>query len=41
MPEEHQTLVESYKHLCKLRDEVIEMGIIPEIDKWHEVNSNL
>ena len=40
-PEEHQTLVESYKHLCKLRDEVIEMGIIPEIDKWHEVNSNL
>lgn len=40
-PEEHQTLVESYKHLCKLRDEVIEMGIIPEIGKWHEINSNL
>ena len=40
-PEEHQTLVESYKHLCKLRDEVIEMGIIPAIDKWHEINSNL
>ena len=40
-PEEHQTLVESYKHLCKLRDEVIEMGIIPAVDKWHEINSNL
>ena len=40
-PEEHQTLVESYKHLCKPRDEVIEMGIIPAIDKWHEINSNL
>ena len=37
-PEEHAELVESYKHLCKLRDEVIAMGVIPAIDKWNELN---
>lgn len=34
-------LKESYKHLTKLRDEVIAMGVIPAIDKWNEINPNL
>lgn len=28
-PSEQEELEKSYEHLCKLRDEVIEMGIIP------------
>ena len=40
-PEEHNALKESYAHLCKLRDEVIEMGVLPAIDKWGELNPNL
>ena len=40
-PEEHKKLQESYEHLCKLRDEVIEMGVLPAIDKWGELNPNL
>lgn len=39
--EEMEALETSYKHLCMLRDEVISMGIIPEISKWHKVNPNL
>ncbi len=39
--EEKQALKESYNHLVKLRDEVIEMGIIPATDQWHTVNENL
>ena len=38
---EHATLVESYKHLCALRDEVIEMGVIPAIEDWSKINPNL
>ena len=34
-------LKESYGHLCKLRDEVIEMGILPPLGEWNSVNSNL
>ena len=30
-PAEQAELEKSYEHLCKLRDEVIEMGIIPAI----------
>ena len=40
-PEEHKELDQSYHHLCKLRDEVISLGIIPAIDKWHVINPNL
>ena len=40
-PEEHKKLKESYEHLCKLRDEVIGMGVLPAIDKWGELNPNL
>ncbi len=34
-------LSESYQHLCKLRDEVIEMGVLPPLDQWSTVNPNL
>ena len=34
-------LRESYAHLCKLRDEVISMGVIPSIADWKTVNPNL
>ncbi len=34
-------LRESYAHLCKLRDEVISMGVIPAITDWKTVNPNL
>ena len=40
-PEEHAALAESYKHLCKLRDEVISMGIIPPVSEWHKINPHL
>ncbi len=40
-PEEQKELEESYKHLCTLRDEVIEMGVLPPIDKWHDINPNI
>jgi malate dehydrogenase len=31
----------SYEHLSKLRDEVIEMGVLPPLDRWSTVNPNL
>ena len=34
-------LDESYSHLTKLRDEVIEMGVLPPLDQWNQVNPNL
>ena len=40
-PEEKKELDQSYHHLCKLRDEVIELGIIPPIHQWHDINPNL
>ncbi|MCA9214921.1 MAG: hypothetical protein KDB27_17740 [Planctomycetales bacterium] len=39
--EELAELTESYGHLVKLRDEVIDMGILPPLDQWSSVNSNL
>ena len=39
--DEINELKESYGHLCKLRDEVIEMGILPPLNEWSSVNSNL
>lgn len=40
-PEERKELDKSYEHLCKMRDEVIELGIIPPIKDWSEINPNL
>jgi malate dehydrogenase len=31
----------SYEHLCKMRDEVIEMGVLPPLNEWSKVNPNL
>jgi len=31
----------SYEHLTKLRDEVIEMGVIPPTGDWNTINPNL
>ena len=40
-PEEEKELDQSYKHLCALRDEVIELGIMPPISEWSKLNPNL
>lgn len=40
-PAEEAELEQSYKHLCELRDEVIELGVMPPIDRWGEINPNL
>lgn len=40
-PEERKELDQSYHHLCKLRDEVISLGIIPPISEWSKLNPNL
>lgn len=40
-PDEKKELDESYHHLCRLRDEVISLGIIPPISEWHDLNHNL
>ena len=39
--EEMAALKKSYEHLCKLRDEVIAMGVLPPIEKWNEINPNI
>jgi len=41
LPEEIEALKASYSHLTKLRDEVIEMGVLPPLDQWSDVNPNL
>ncbi len=40
-PAEEKELEQSYRHLCQLRDEVIELGVMPPIDKWGELNPYL
>ncbi len=39
--DELAALKESYAHLIKLRDEVVEMGVLPPLDQWSSVNPNL
>jgi Malate/lactate dehydrogenases len=39
--EEQLELEKSYKHLCDLRDSLIDAGVIPSIKKWNEINPNL
>ena len=39
--EENKALADSYGHLCKLRDEVILMGIIPPVEEWRGLNPHL
>lgn len=40
-PEEKKELEQSYHHLCHLRDEVIEMGVLPPIKDWKALNPNV
>ena len=40
-PEEMAALQASYEHLCKMRDEVIAMGVLPPVSQWHEINPNI
>lgn len=40
-PEELAKLDASYAHLCKMRDELVTLNIVPEISKWNEINPNL
>lgn len=40
-PEELAKLDASYEHLCKMRDELVTLNIVPPIDKWNEINPNL
>ncbi|MDE6334117.1 MAG: malate dehydrogenase, partial [Muribaculaceae bacterium] len=40
-PEERKELDQSYHHLCKLRDEVIAMGVLPPINEWNNLNPNI
>ena len=31
----------SYEHLCKMRDEIVTLGIIPAVKDWKKANKNL
>ena len=39
--EEMAALEASYEHLCKMRDEIIDLGIIPPVSEWKTLNQNL
>lgn len=38
---EREELKQSYKHLCELRDSLIQSGVIPAIGEWKSINTNL
>ena len=39
--EEMAALQSSYEHLQKMRDEIVELGIIPPVAEWNTLNPNL
>lgn len=39
--EELADLQKSYEHLCKMRDEIVGLGIIPPVKEWKAMNPNL
>lgn len=39
--EENAKLDASYNHLCKMRDELVTLNIVPEIAEWNKINPNL
>ena len=39
--EEMAALNASYEHLCKMREEIIKLGIIPAVEDWKKSNPNL
>ena len=40
-PEELAGLQASYEHLCKMRDEIVSLGIVPPVSEWKTENPNL
>ena len=40
-PEEMAALQASYEHLCKMRDEIVSLGIVPPVSEWKTLNPNL
>ena len=40
-PEELAKLDASYEHLCKMRDELVTLNIVPAISEWNKINPNL
>ena len=40
-PEELVKLDASYEHLCKMRDELVTLNIVPAISEWSSINPNL
>lgn len=40
-PEEIAKLDASYAHLCKMRDELVTLNIVPAISEWSSINPNL
>ena len=40
-PEELAKLDASYEHLCKMRDELVTLNIVPPIEEWSSINPNL
>jgi len=39
--EEMASLRASYEHLCKMRDEIVTLGIVPPVEDWGKDNANL
>lgn len=39
--EELAKLDASYQHLCKMRDELVTLNIVPAISEWNKINPNL
>ena len=39
--EEMAALKASYEHLCKMRDEIVSLGIVPPVAEWKSLNPNL
>ena len=39
--EEMAALKASYDHLCKMRDEIVSLGIVPPVAEWKSLNPNL
>lgn len=39
--EENAKLDASYEHLCKMRDELVTLNIVPPVEEWNKINPNL
>lgn len=39
--EEMASLQASYEHLCKMRDEIVTLGIVPAVSEWSKMNPNI